>query len=108
MKEKLKELLEKLREKNSADYNKVKEIIYGLKTERVKLIGNDLRQALGRPRNEAETKEKIVSAVESLNIIAKRNGVDVEFSENFDLIEKFLRTTIMEDLGKEFENQKNQ
>ncbi len=106
MKEKIKELLKELKEKNPIEYQKANEIIAYLNEVRIKIIGNDLRKFLGRLMDDAQ-KDKILASIKELNNIAKKNEINFQISEDYGVIEKILRNTILEDIGNEFEKQNN-
>jgi len=101
----LENLKEQLKIKNIEAYEEASKIILFLSEERIKLLGNDLRKGIGRTLKTID-KDKIINAVHILNKLAETNAIEFNIPDNWEYIEKFLRLTIVEDIGKEIEKQK--
>lgn len=74
--------------------------------ERIKLVGNSIRTALGRPEKDIN-KEAIFESIKKINIISSEIGEDFYINEDWDNVEYFLKSTILEDISKEFKKQAN-
>ena len=105
MKESLEKLKEELKIKNNEAYEEASRLILFLSEKRIKLLGNDIRKSIGLVHNEID-KNEIISAINKLNMLAKTNNVEFNIPNNWEYIEKFLKLTIVEDIGKEFDTQK--
>lgn len=105
MKGSLEILKEELKIKNKEAYEKASDIILFLSQKRIKLLGNDLRKSIGIEDIDIDKKE-IINAVNRLNKLAEENAIEFNIPNNWEYIEKFLKLTIVEDIGKEMERQK--
>lgn len=99
----LRKLIEEV-SKDKVKYSILMENLEFLMSERIKFVGNDLRAMLNRPNKEID-KEKILESVRKINAISSEFNSEFYFEEDLDKIEAFLRLTILEDIGKEFEKQ---
>lgn len=102
----LKELLEYVKTASAEDYPKLINQVEYLKQERIKFVGNDLRNFLNLSSRNIE-KENIMNTVAWINDIAKKVNYDFCIPTSWEDIEKYLRFTILEDLGDEFKKQGN-
>lgn len=102
----LKELITYVKNNATHKYPKLMNLADYLGRERLKIVGNDLRKYLENEENEMD-KDVICETVESINEIAKESGFNFYISPKWDVVEKFLRNTILDDLSEEFKRQGN-
>ena len=105
MKGNLEKLKEELKIKNKEAYEEACDLILFLSKKRIKLLGNDIRKSIGRPINDVD-KNEIIATVHKLNKLAESNAIEFNIPNNWEYVEKFLKVTIVEDIGKEMERQK--
>lgn len=102
----LKDLLNYVKTESTEDYPKLVALVTYLKEERIKLVGNALRSFLDISSKEVD-KDKIMDTVACINDLARQVNYDFSIPTSWDGTEKYLRFTILEDLGEEFEKQGN-
>ena len=95
---------EVIKERDSFGFSKLLSEIQILGNERVKLVGNNLRDILGREKEEIDI-ERCVESARTINAIAEKNGVDFKIPLDWENLEKFLRITLMDDIAEEFKKQ---
>jgi len=89
------------------DYVKLNESYSLITSERIKLIGNQMRQALGRPIDPID-KTAITNSIININDIASKHGSNFNVPTDWEHIENFLRMSILEDISNEFKKQEDQ
>ena len=77
-----------------------------LMEERITLVGNSLRNSLGR-RSKEINKSSILESIKKINIISSELGEKFYIKEDWESIEFFLKSTILEDICNEFKKQAN-
>jgi len=102
----LKELLNFVKTTSSENYPKLFNLVEYLKRERIKFVGNDLRNYL-EIENKVINKDEIVDTIKKINEISKLVNFDLCIPTKWEDAEKYLRYTILEDLGEEFKKQGN-
>ena len=90
--------------KTNGRYFVLMENINILMSERIMLVGNYMRNLLGLPEKEIN-RELIYESVKKINDISKELGEEFYIEENWEKIEFFLKSTILEDISKEFKRQ---
>lgn len=102
----LEDFLEFVKSNSANDYLKLVTKVDFLKSERIKLVGNDFRTYLALTEKDVD-KVGIKGAINYINNVAKRLNYDFEVSTEWSDIEKYLRYTILQDFGEEFRKQQN-
>lgn len=98
--------LEFVKSNSAKDYFKLINNVEFLKSERIKLVGNDFRGFLALTEKEVD-KKGIVDSINYINNLAQNTNYDFYIPNSWEGIEKYLRYTILQDLGEEFKKQQS-
>ncbi|MBR5227053.1 MAG: hypothetical protein IKV94_00210 [Clostridia bacterium] len=93
-----------IKEKDQIGFSNLLSELHFLGKERIKLVGNNLKEILGRKAEEVNVKNCTESA-KRINDIAEKNGIDFRIPLDWENLEKYLRLTLMDDITEEFKKQ---
>ena len=75
--------------------------------QRIKMTKKNLSALIGLQEEKID-EISVIEAAQKINSISEKLGESFRFGQTYEDIEKMLRLTVLEDIGKEFKKQQNQ